>query len=117
MNLTCCEETNCSNRVTLPKGYCYLHKKNRKIILPLTNNKIILSNSKSKIQLPNKISLVINDCSLTNDIIQDCPICLCEIDKDEDDTGLICMHKFHVDCLNHIEKFECPVCKGPLEFI
>jgi len=120
MNLICNStrgETKCTNRVTIPKSYCHLHKKKntvltkKKLILPNINN-----NNKNKILLPgNKI--VINNNSLNNDIIQDCPICLCEIDKDEEDTGLICMHKFHIDCLNHIEKSECPVCRGPLEFV
>jgi hypothetical protein len=98
------EETKCTNRVTLPNGYCHLHKKNN--IVPI-KKKLILPKINKKILLPTKLL----------DIIQDCPICLCEIEKDEEDTGLICRHKFHVDCLNHIEKSECPVCRGPLEFI
>lgn len=118
MNLFCDAmdgETKCCNRVTLPKSFCYLHKKNN---IVLTNKKQILSNSsnKNKIILPNtdKISTKTDP---INNIIQDCPICLCEIDPNDEDSGLICNHKFHIDCLNHIQKSECPVCRGPLEFI
>ena len=109
MNLFCNEETKCNNRVTLPGGYCYLHlhKKNKPLVL--NKRKILLTNAnnKKKIILPNKKILP----------VQDCYICLCEIDETEEDTGLICMHRFHVDCLNHVEKSTCPVCRVPLEFI
>lgn len=56
MNLTCGnindEGTRCSNRVTLPNGYCNSHKK--PIIPPLIKKKIILSNlnNKNEILLP-----------------------------------------------------------------
>lgn len=117
MNLTCInindEGIRCSNRVTLPNGHCNSHRKT--IIPPLVKKKIILSklSNKNEILLPkNK-----NSSPTNNIIIEDCPICLCEIDKTEEDTGLICNHKFHINCLNQIQKSECPVCRGPLEFI
>jgi hypothetical protein len=84
------EGVQCTNNATTANGFCYLHNAiSTKIILPKNSKK--------------------ND-----SVIQDCPICLCEIDCE--DVGLICNHKFHAECLNNLQKAECPVCRGPLEF-
>jgi len=102
------EGVKCNNRVTIPNGYCKLHKKEiRGIIMPKV--KVITSKPGNKILLPKRV--------IQNNILQDCPICLCEIELSEEDPGLICNHKFHIECLNHVEKSECPVCRGPLEFV
>ena len=114
MNFICngtCENNKCTNKVIIPNGYCIVHNKNEKDKIILTKKKIVLPSNKNKIQLPNKENIS------TNHISQDCPICLCEIDKDDEDTGLICNHKFHIECLNNIQKSECPVCRGPLQFV
>jgi len=106
------EGVKCNNRVTIKNGYCKSHKKEIKgIIIPKV--KVITRKPNNKILLPKKV--VQNN--IQNNVLQDCPICLCEIEANEEDPGLICNHKFHVECLNHIEKSECPVCRGPLEFV
>jgi len=106
------EGVKCNNRVTIKNGYCKSHKKEIKgIIIPKV--KVITRNPSNKILLPKKNT----QNNTQNNIIQDCPICLCEIEANEEDPGLICNHKFHVECLNHVEKSECPVCRGPLEFV
>ena len=121
MNFVCNGKNNkgirCSNFISKPDGYCRFHIK-----LPAISNrnKIILPTPINNIQSPNPndTNNNIDNASLSNnDIIQDCPICLCEIDRNEEDPGLICKHKFHIDCLNNLQKSECPVCRGPLEFI
>lgn len=100
------EGVKCNNRVTIPNGCCKLHEIKR-VITPKV--RVLPAKPNNKILLPKK--------SIQNNILQDCPICLCEIEANEEDPGLICNHKFHVECLNHVEKSECPVCRGPLEFV
>lgn len=109
--------TRCGNKTSKPDGYCRFHIK-----LPVVSNKnkIILPTPIQNIESP-KSNNINNSTNLQNyssdkDIIQDCPICLCEINKDEEDSGLICKHRFHIDCFNNLQKSECPVCRGPLEF-
>jgi uncharacterized protein YbaR (Trm112 family) len=108
------EGVKCNNRVTLPKDYCKLHKI-KPIIMPKV--KVLPAKPNNKILLPKKHNINKNDIDNKDHILQDCPICLCEIEANEEDPGLICNHKFHVECLNHVEKSECPVCRGPLEFV
>ena len=114
MNFVCNGKNNkgtrCNNFVTKPEGYCRFH------IKLLTNkNKIILPTPINNIQSLNSNNIDTNNGTLYNVI--DCPICLCEIEKNEEDSGLICKHRFHIECFNHLQKAECPVCRGPLEFI
>lgn len=80
----------CHIRIHDTKKFCMFHRKKHII--------------KYNIQLPKQI------------ILEDCPICLCEIERNEEDPGLICNHKFHINCLNQLHKQECPVCRGPLIF-
>lgn len=47
--------------------------------------------------------------------IGDCSICLCDVDE-EQDCRLICGHIHHIECIKQLNKAECPVCRGPLEF-
>jgi len=112
MNFYCnniSEGIKCNNRITIPNGFCNLHKQKsititkNKLIYPLRkNNKIILP----KTNIPHKDQIILN-----------CRICLCEIEENEEDTGLICKHRFHVDCINNIHKPECPICREPLNLI
>ena len=77
----------CTKPVKNIGDFCHLHKNS-----PRSNEK-----SESKV------------CS------DECGICLSEV-LEHEDCGLICEHRFHVECLKHIIKAECPICRGPLIF-
>jgi hypothetical protein len=124
----------CTKRCILPHTICTFHRsqgsipKPKSTVLQVSNKEISSSNnttppidnndnndSNDNIPQPINTNTDINN----NDAGEcgDCAICLCEIEKDDKDTGLVCGHRFHVDCLNQVEKAECPVCRAPLSFL
>jgi hypothetical protein len=92
----------CTNRVLSPGKYCRYHKTQN-----LTYQEKVITN-RPIIPVPAKVS------ETEKEFTGDCSICLCEIEEKEGSL-LVCGHKFHTDCLQRVEKAECPVCRAPLE--
>lgn len=88
MNYQCLAEK-CCRRAIPPYKFCRFHSPIKSNLIPSKNVKVPI------------------------DVI-DCPICLDVIGCNED-SGLVCGHRFHIECINKLEKSQCPVCRVPLE--
>lgn len=98
----------CQNKVSGQNKYCRFHGDPVK-------------NEVKHVRVPLKPSIANNNTNngrppipiISNRKVQDCSICLCEV---EEDCGLICGHAHHIECIRQLFKAECPVCKAPLQF-
>ena len=86
--------TSCTKPVKNIGDVCYLHKNSK---LPVTNTHVVVNNPSMGVS------------------IGECGICLSNVIEGED-SGLLCNHIFHSECLKCVIKAECPVCRGPLAF-
>ncbi|NBU34198.1 hypothetical protein EB118_08785 [bacterium] len=44
--------------------------------------------------------------------VEDCALCLCDMGQRKNKIRLHCGHYFHLTCLSHVQKAECPLCRS-----
>lgn len=94
------KNTPCTKPVKTKGSYCYIHR--------------------GQSQLPNVWTPKVVDETPINNTgrynVEECPICLCDMEPLEKLCELACEHRYHTECMKCVLKLECPVCRGPLEF-